>query len=159
MNGAKSLSDDLHEEVGGDFRVQGDGCREVTGGLDRLNGDVLRVDLNLGGERDGDLLCGDAAEQLAGLGDLGSDFDGGTLDDLLGGNSLFAGGDGLGQTSALHGLDLGGGTLGPSESQALREQVVAGVAGLHVDNVTGMAQVGHGLGENNLGFSHCSKPP
>ena len=76
MNGAKSLSDDLHEEVGGDFRVQGDGCREVTGGLDRLNGDVLRVDLNLGGERDGDLLCGDAAEQLAGLGDLGSDFDG-----------------------------------------------------------------------------------
>ena len=98
MNGAKSLSDDLHEEVGGDFRVQGDGCREVTGGLNRLNGDVLRVDLNLGGERDGDLLCGDAAEQLAGLGDLGSDFNDGALDQTLGGNSLFAGGNGLGQT-------------------------------------------------------------
>ena len=126
MNGAKSLSDDLHEEVGGDFRVQGDGCREVTGGFDRLNGDVLRVDLNLGGERDGDLLCGDAAEQLAGLGDLGSDFDGGTLDDFLGGNSLFAGGDGLGQTSALHGLDLGGGTLGPDRGK-IRSRRITGV--------------------------------
>ena len=31
------------------------------------------------------------------------------------GRTHTAGGDGLGQTSALHGLDLGGGTLGPSE--------------------------------------------
>ena len=74
-------------------------------------------------------------------------------------NRVAFGGNGLGQTSALHSDDLSLSALGPRESEALREQVVAGVAGLHVDNVTGMAQVGHGLGENNLGFSHCSKPP
>ena len=136
--------------------MQGDGCREVTGGLDRLNGDVLRVDGSLGRQRDGDLVGGDATEQLAGLGDLGGDFDDGTLDEFLGGNSLFAGGNGLGQTSALHGLDLGGGTLGPSEGQALREQVVAGVAGLDGHDVTRVTQVVDGLGENNLSFSHCS---
>ena len=39
------------------------------------------------------------------------------LDDFLGGNSLFAGGDGLGQTSALHGLDLGGGTLDQAKAR------------------------------------------
>ena len=64
----------------------------------------------------------------------------------LAATASLAGSDGLGQTSALHSDDLSLSALGPRESEALREQVVAGVAGLHVDNVTGMAQVGHGLG-------------
>ena len=78
--------------------MQSDGCSELAGGLDRIHGDVLRVDGSLGRQRDGDLVGGDATEQLAGLGDLGGDFDDGTLDEFLGGNSLFAGGNGLGQT-------------------------------------------------------------
>ena len=154
--GPKSLSDDLHEEGSGDFRMQSDGRREVTGGLDRLNGDVLRVDLDLGRQRNGDLLGGDATEQLAGFGDLGSDFDGGTLDQFLGGNGLFTGGDGLSQTSALHGLDLSGGTLGPGEAQALREQVVTSVTSLDGHDIARVTQVSDGLGKNNLSFSHCS---
>ena len=67
--------------------MQSDGCSELAGGLDRIHGDVLRVDGSLGRQRDGDLVGGDATEQLAGLGDLGGDFDDGTLDEFLGGNS------------------------------------------------------------------------
>ncbi len=63
------------------------------------------------------ILSGDTTEQLAGLGDLGGDFDGGALDDFLGGNSLFAGGDGLGQTSALHGLDLAAAPLDQAKAR------------------------------------------
>ena len=155
-NGAESLSDNLHGEGSGDFRVQSDGCSELAGGLDRIHGDVLRVDGSLGRQRDGDLVGGDATEQLAGLGDLGGDFDDGTLDEFLGGNSLFAGGNGLGQTSALHGLDLGGSVLGPCEAQTLRNQVVASVAGLDGHDVARVTQVIDGLGENNLSFSHFS---
>lgn len=59
------LSDNLHEEVGGDLRVQGHGCRELTEGLNLLDGDALRIDGDLLGKRVGDLLVGDAAEQLA----------------------------------------------------------------------------------------------
>lgn len=77
-NGAESLSDNLHGEGSGDFRVQSDGRSELAGGLDRIHGDVLRVDGSLGRQRDGDLVGGDATEQLAGLGDLGGDFDDGT---------------------------------------------------------------------------------
>ena len=53
-----------------------------------------------------------------------------SLDQTLGGNSLFAGGDGLGQTSALHGLNLSSSVLGPSKGEALRNQVVTSVTGL-----------------------------
>ena len=46
-NGAESLSDNLHGEGSGDFRVQSDGRSELAGGLDRIHGDVLRVDGSL----------------------------------------------------------------------------------------------------------------
>lgn len=154
-----SLGHDLHEEGSGDLRVEGHLGGEIAGGLDGLDLDGLRVHRSLVGQSDGDGLVGDTTEQLAGLGHLGGDLDGSALDGGLSGDGVLAGSDGLGQTSALHSDDLSLSALGPRESEALREQVVAGVAGLHVDNVTGMAQVGHGLGENNLGFSHCSKPP
>ena len=56
--------------------MQGGLSREVAGGLDRLDLDGLRVDRGLVGESQRDLLGGDATEQLAGLGNLGSDLDG-----------------------------------------------------------------------------------
>ena len=71
-------------------------------------------------------------------------------------NRVAFGGNGLGQTSALHGLDLGGSVLGPCEAQTLRNQVVASVAGLDGHDVARVTQVIDGLGENNLSFSHFS---
>ena len=76
--------------------MQGGLSREVAGGLDRLDLDGLRVDRGLVGESQRDLLGGDATEQLAGLGNLGSDLDGSALDGGLGGDGILAGGDGLG---------------------------------------------------------------
>lgn len=134
--------------------MQSHGGGELAGGLDDLELDGLRIDGGLVGQSLGDRVGGDATEQLAGLGHLGGDLNGRALDGGLGGDGILAGGDGLGQTGAAHGLDLGGGTLGPREGHALRDQVVARVAGLDGDHVTGLAEVGDGLGENNLGFSH-----
>ena len=64
---------------------------QILGGLDSILADVESGKLEITSEYEdihsfveANLIdrIGDAAEQLAGLGDLGSDFDGGTLDDF-----------------------------------------------------------------------------
>ena len=130
------------------------GGGELAEGLDLLDGDCARIHGNLVGEGLGDLVVGNATEQLTGLGHLGRDLDGDALDDALGFDGAFTGRHGLGQASALHGFRLGGGALGPCEREALRDQVVAGVAVLDLDDVACVAQIGDGLLENNLGISH-----
>ena len=60
---AGSLSDDLHEEVRGDLRVERHGGGELAEGLDLFDGDCARIHGNLVGEGLGDLVVGNATEQ------------------------------------------------------------------------------------------------
>ncbi len=119
--------------------------------------DLLAIDLDAAlGQRLDDFLGADGTEEFGLVRHAGGDLDRGTL-------------HALGEREGLHftlGLRLGGLlaedldlTLGSGrggDRECMGEEIVAGVPGLHLDDVAHVAQLEHVFDEENFLFSHGS---
>src|SRR5690606_20346232 len=142
-----------------DLGVQLDGDLVRAGALDRVDDlDAAAVDLGPAGGLHGvgDVARGDRAEQAAGLAGAGGQahLQGAELaGDFLGGADVA---DLTGGARLADGLDLALGAAGPAHGVAARDEVVAAVAVLDLDDVAGGAEAGDLVGEDEL---HFDKPP
>src|SRR5690606_24741258 len=103
-----------------------------------------------GDDRLGDVTGGHGAEQTSALTGPGRDGDRGSLQGRLGGLGVVLGLVGAGLAPGQDRVSLLLATLGPGGAQLAGQQVVAGVAVLDLDDVTGRAESGDRLGENEL---------
>src|SRR5699024_8517758 len=139
-----ALCDHAQREVRGDGLVQPHAHGVGANGLDRATDvNVALVDAGAAGlpDRTGDQGGGDGTEQLAVLAGPDRELDLQRLDlvaDLAGMVEVT---DLAGVPAALDALDLGLGALGPRHRVALRDQEVAAVAVLHLDDVAGQAEL------------------
>ena len=131
----------------------------APGRLDRRNDlDPAAVDGGAAGvlDRLGQVRGGDGAEEAAvraGGGDDGDDVLGQPGAGLLG---LLQGLDGALAAGLGHLVELTLRALGPRGGQLAGQEVVAGVTVLDLDDVADRAEVGHVVGENELGGHHAS---
>ena len=153
--GPKSLSDNLHGEGSGDFRVQSDGRSELAGGLDRIHGDVLRVDGSLE-DRAMAILSAETppnslpdSETLAAISTTEPSIR------PLAATASSRVATALARRARFMASIWAAAFLDQAKPR-LRDQVVASVTGLDGHDVARVTQVIDGLGKNNLSFSHCS---
>src|SRR5690606_11138695 len=95
----------------------------------------------------------DRTEQTPLADGLDGQLDGGLLELGLEGRRLFEGGELTGGAGRLDLLDLLLAPAAPGHGETLRHEVVAGVALLDVDDVTGRPESGHLGGEDELRHS------
>src|SRR4029077_12344445 len=120
--------------------------------------DLALVDLEtLRGEGFGDVAGGDGAEELVILAGLASEAHGDAIDErglLLRGFELGGGFLGEGSANALEGFHVAGGGF---DGELVRQQEIAGVAGLDGDDVAAMAELVDVFLQNDLhDISLCS---
>src|SRR6478752_3974598 len=148
-----SASDDVQRHRGLHLGVQPNQRLVAADRLDRVRDlDLALVELRAAGGLDGgsDIGGRHRAEQATGVTSVGDDLDGLVLEvapDRLG---LLEGVDRTDLAALGDRLDLLLPALGPRGGQATAEQEVAGVAVLDVDDVTGVAEGGHLVGQNDL---------
>src|SRR5690625_951036 len=133
--------------------MQADRCAEFAYRLDRvgnLNLALVNLRATVGGYRISDVRSGYGTEETSAFAGARSNDRGLRLERCLDGLRFFDGCDFASLAGRTNRIDLLLSSRAPGRGQLARNEVVTGVAVLHLNHVAGLTQAGNLMGQNQL---------